>query len=103
MIIAVGQDERITLEQTMDFRAFKVTVPWLSRDAARLAWAFKGLGQPDGVEHVWIDEAALRALGPRDDQAWQNGLTAMIGYAEKHGWVEPGTGAVRAHVEWTAA
>ncbi|CAH1668629.1 MAG: hypothetical protein KF735_02620 [Chelatococcus sp.] len=103
MIIAVGHDDRITLEDAMNFRGFKVSVPWTARDTARLARAFTGIGQVDGADHVWIDQTALNALGPKDDPAWRDGVSGMIHFAEKHGWVEPGSGAVRAHIEWTAA
>jgi len=103
MIIAVGHDDRPELVAAMDFGTFKVSVPWVVRDAGRLARAFTGIGEVDGTEYVWIDKDALDALGPPNDPLWREGLSRMLHVAETHGWVEPASGAVRAHVEWTAA
>ena len=103
MIIAVGHDDRAALEDLMDFGTFKVSVPWVVRDAGRLARAFTGIGEVDGTDYVWIDQNALAALGPENDPLWREGLSRMLHVAEKHGWVDPASGAVRAHVEWTAA
>lgn len=47
-------------------------------------------------DHTWIQPDVLRP--PDADPALDDGLAAMIRYADQHGWVDE-SGRVRAHVE----
>ncbi|MBJ3775644.1 hypothetical protein [Acuticoccus mangrovi] len=94
-------DLRLTLEDPEDFRRFKVKVD-AAAEPETVAAALAPLAGLEDRDTAWVDEAALRRLGPEGD-AWQAGLSKMIAAAAPHGWVHPQTGAIRAHVEWTAA
>lgn len=49
-------------------------------------------------QHVWIDrEAVVELAGDVVDIAWLEQLDAMIGYAERKGWLDA-HGRIRAHV-----
>jgi len=49
-----------------------------------------------------LDRGALRfrAAGQVGDD-WDDRFEGMCRYAESKGWVDPGDGALQAHVEWT--
>lgn len=98
MIIRAGQGHPPTLDEPSDFTMFKLVVAdGLAGEALQLA-----LGSAGRVagEHVWVDRDWLRAAaGLAGDPAWEAGLAGMLRYAEKHGWIEAGTGAVRGHIE----
>jgi 3-hydroxy-9,10-secoandrosta-1,3,5(10)-triene-9,17-dione monooxygenase reductase component len=50
------------------------------------------------VAHVRLDWIA--AAGPSTDADWRQGLSRMVGYARRHGWVDERDGSVFAHVTW---
>jgi hypothetical protein len=53
-------------------------------------------------EHTFVDRETLLSLaGPSaQDASWQEGLGAMLGYAESKGWIRGSDGAIQAHLEW---
>jgi hypothetical protein len=55
---------------------------------------------PDS-EHVWVDVARLREEGIAqvDDPTYAERFEAMIGYAERKGWLDADGARVRAHIE----
>ncbi len=58
----------------------------------------------DEAGHVWIRMAALRRLaGAAADAEWEQGFTAMCGYAAGNGWVDPSGECLAAHVVWNPA
>jgi hypothetical protein len=97
MFIHVSKNYAVALEESADFKHFKLVID-VPRDDAKLAPALNGVATIDREGHAWVSEAWLRA---RDSAAiWQDGLTAMIAVAKKYGWVDDGKKAVRAHIEW---
>ncbi|MEX2199848.1 MAG: hypothetical protein WD711_00515 [Dongiaceae bacterium] len=101
MIVSLDTGRSARLDDADNFRAFKVTAP-KNMDRAALAAALGSVGRlhEDGSEHAWIDEAELRKLSGRaDDKAWNDQASAMIDYAKRSGWIDPATGAIRAHIE----
>ncbi len=86
--------DRPRLEDIDNFRALKVVV------AAGVQPALDTVGRVDG-DHVWLDRAWLEAHGRPADPDWAKGFAAMIGYAEKSGWVD-NAGAIRAHIDTPA-
>lgn len=97
MIVRVAPGQAVALDDPWDFRRFKLQVP-AGIDGAALAAALGDCGRAAGIDAVWMSVAALRALGP-DDEAWRRAFGEMIEKAAAHGWIDPGAGAVRAHVE----
>ena len=58
------------------------------------------LGYYEGDGSVWVQQAWLRdQAGRYTDAAWMAGFDAMVAYARGKGWVTPGNGAIRAHIE----
>jgi hypothetical protein len=107
MIISLGIGRGPRLDEPDNFRAFKVTAP-RGMDRASLTAALGvvgrlhegGGGGESESEHVWIDEAELRKLSGRaGDNSWNDQATVMIDYARRSGWIDPATGAIRAHIE----
>ncbi|MEX0808999.1 MAG: hypothetical protein WD044_09740 [Dongiaceae bacterium] len=99
MIISLDTGRGPRLDDPDNFRAFKVTAPsGMDRDA--LTAALTPVGRPGEGETTWIDETALRKLAGRgDDKEWNDQATGMIDYARRSGWIDPASGAIRAHIE----
>jgi hypothetical protein len=105
MIISLDIGRGPRLDDADNFRAFKVTAP-RGMDRAALTAALGTVGRlhegggGDGSEHAWIDEAELRKLsGQAGDKSWNDQAMVMIDYARRSGWIDPATGAIRAHIE----
>ncbi|HEU5150264.1 MAG TPA: hypothetical protein VFU19_07190 [Iamia sp.] len=97
---------RITSETTAVAEAADVgRLEVVADDGIDLATALRGLGRPDGTDHVWLDvvalEQAARAALPEgaDVEAWRAAYAAMITFADEHGWLDARRAHVRAHVE----
>ena len=105
MIVSLDFGRPPRLDEPDNFRAFKVTAP-RGMDRAALTAALGTVGRlhegggTGAGEHAWIDEAELRKLSGRaGDKAWNDQASAMIDYAKRSGWIDPATGAIRAHIE----
>jgi len=99
MFIRVTQDLKVALEDTHDFKRFKLVIDAPRENQSKLATALSGVATLSDDGHAWVSETWLRQ---RDAGApWQDGLTAMIGVAKKYGWVNEGEKTIRAHVEWS--
>jgi len=97
--LANGRTELIESE---NFRAFKVVVDGGIVDFGVAKQILAPIGELVDTSTAWIPERVLRdwpTLKNKSD--WQNGLTSMIEKARPCGWVNPDTGSIRAHVEWT--
>ncbi|MDB5829980.1 MAG: hypothetical protein JWQ73_4200 [Variovorax sp.] len=94
----------VTLQEPDDFKAFKVVVDGDESQFAQVSQDFARIATFDGPGTAWVAQAALRALGAQGrDPAWSTALDAMVEKARPHGWIDAGTGAIKAHVEWVAA
>jgi len=83
-----------------DFKKFKTVADVTSRVQLQAALGDAGEAESDDV--VWISADWLRKAsgGSADAGKWESGLSAMIAFAAKHGWVREGTPVlVRSHVE----
>ena len=98
MYIHVMRDFRVALEETEDFKRFKLVIDAPRADLARIGTALAGIATLNDDGHAWVNEEWLR----RSDSAasWQGGLTTMLAVAKKYGWVDEQAKTIRAHVEW---
>lgn len=101
MFVKLSADGRVSLEDSGNFRAFKLVIDGHSPDAARTALA--GTAEFADDTHAWIFETALRQRPEVvQDAVWQQSLGAMIEKAKPHGWIDEQKQAIKAHVEWLA-
>ncbi len=101
MLIVVAADLAIRLEEPADLKRFSVRVDADPDALVRVQQAASRIGRMPDAGTLWVDEAWLRQASPlAGDAAWLAGFEAMVGHARKHGWIEEGTGAIRAHVVW---
>lgn len=98
IIHVIATNRSVELEDAQNFRAFAIRIEGTLADAAELLKAFSE--SVDG-DHAWVSERALREWRGLADKAWwQEGLTKMIGAAQRFGWVDLGNKAIRAHIEY---
>jgi 3-hydroxy-9,10-secoandrosta-1,3,5(10)-triene-9,17-dione monooxygenase reductase component len=105
MIVEVdltGFSPPLRLGEPADFTRFHVRalVPGGAPDWDGLRAALGGFAEVRS-ETAFVAVDALRRLAGRraSDPEWQRELAAMLGYAERKGWIDA-EGAVSAHVEW---
>jgi flavin reductase len=93
---------RTDLVEQDNFRAFKVVVEGTVTDFGKARQSLAPVGNLTDTSTAWISQNALREWPDlKNDTDWQRGLSAMIEKARPHGWIDPATGAIKAHVEWT--
>jgi len=103
MIVRIDRSLHVRLESPEDFKRFNVQIDGLSQDLGRIQKAARAAGELVDTDTMWVSETWLRqAPDCADDPAWQDGITAMIDFARKRGWVRDGSGDIRAHVVWKA-
>ncbi len=100
MIISIDPAGAATLDDIDNFKAFKVAA---ACGANRLAEALTRLGRLDTNDHAWISRNWLLAQGRPGDDTWLAGFRAMEQYASAHGWVDPATDSLRAHIEYASS
>ena len=93
---------RARLEDHHNFREFKIVVDQEIEDWKMLRTALVGIARVDDGLPGWVLPSALRA-DPlvAGDGVWQSGFDAMIDKARPHGWVDPQSGEIRAHIVWS--
>lgn len=102
MLIVIALDLRIRLEEVSDFKRFSVRVDADPAALPQVQQAAAAAGRMPDAATLWVDVAWLRRASPlAEDATWQAGFAAMIDFARRHGWIEEGTGAIRAHVVWS--
>ena len=98
IIHVIAANHSVELEDARNFRAFAIRIDGTLIDAAELLKAFTATVDGD---HAWVSEQALREWrGLANEAWWQEGLTKMIGAAQRFGWVDPNNNAIRAHIEY---
>ncbi len=101
--VQLGEDaEGPELVESADFTRFHVAVRGRG-DAGTLDEALRAsdVGSVDGDGEAMVRVDAVRRLaGPAVDEAWEQGLAAMLDYARSKGWTSDDGTVVRAHVEW---
>ena len=102
MFVKLATDDRVTLEERDNFRAFKVVIEGGPRrlDDARRALA--ATAELIDQTEAWVFEDALRGrFEVAGDAIWQSSFSAMIEKARPHGWIDVQRKAIKAHIEWT--
>ncbi|MBN8749789.1 Uncharacterised protein [Xylophilus ampelinus] len=92
---------RVVLEDPDDFKSFKIVVSGKPPVSGILRTALADVGEFESDSVFWVSATALRRWSGRTDEpGWHTQLDAMIAKAASHGWIDPSTGAIRAHVEY---
>ena len=103
MYIHVTSKLDLSLVEPDNFRQFKVVVDADRKSIAEVRKAFSAAGEMADHETCWVSQGWLMAHSGRSAaKDWLSGFAAMLDYAQKKGWIEPGTANIRAHVEWSA-
>ena len=72
-----------------------------NRDLDPVRKAFGKLATFSDASTGWVSPIEVRAWpAVKDDSAWQQGFDEMIRKTAPYGWIDPLTGAIKAHVEW---
>jgi len=102
MFVKLAADGRITLEDSGNFRAFKLVVEGAPASLDKARQALAGAAELPDPDTAWIFESALRGRPEvAADQAWQQNLGTMIEKARPHGWIDDQRKAIKAHIEWS--
>ena len=100
--VDVGPERPVlTLEQPDDCTKFHLTVMG-GQDLARVFGALvnAAAGRLEG-DHAYVTIDALRRLAAgRVGADWDERFDAMLGYAQKMGWIDDTANTIRAHVEY---
>ncbi|MFO1108104.1 MAG: flavin reductase family protein [Bradyrhizobium sp.] len=103
-MLLVVADEAVELAESEDFRSFKIVVHGTTADLPHVRKCLAGIAELPDSATAWVSAEALRTWPTvKDLPAWQRDLTAMIEKARPHGWIDPQSGAIKAHVEWRQA
>ncbi|WP_424139160.1 hypothetical protein [Roseomonas chloroacetimidivorans] len=101
MIVRIDRFLKVGLEQPEEFKKFSVQVEGDQADLERIRPAVRTAGDLVDSAVMWVSEDWLRqAPGCAGDPGWQQGVSKMIEFARKHGWVREPSGEIRAHVVW---
>jgi len=101
MFLKVSAASTVTLEDALNFRAFKVMVARGDTELETVRSALANVATLPDRDTAWVSEQALRAWpGYADDAQWQNALSTMIEKARPHGWIDEASKSIKAHVEW---
>ncbi|MBP0625402.1 hypothetical protein [Cupriavidus consociatus] len=101
MLVHIDASLNVTLRFPEDLKRFSVEIEGSREDLPRIQAAANVAGDLVDADTMWVSQAWLRqAPACAGHQAWQDGLTGMIEFARKHGWIRNGSEDVRAHVVW---
>ena len=100
MQIVLGPDLQPTLQEEWEFRKFAVHLRGSAAAATQVPDALLAVGVAQGADALWVRPAWLRANSScAGNGEWQAGFDAMVEAARSHGWVDPVTGNIKAHIE----
>ena len=103
MFVHIDRSLNVSLESPDDLKRFSVEIDASRDDLDRIKDAARVAGELVDADTMWVSQAWLRGVSNHaDDPVWQDGLSAMIEFARKHGWVRDGSGDIRAHVVWAS-
>jgi hypothetical protein len=98
--VIVCVQDGVSLLDADDFRHFSVRL--VGSGAAELLQA-GGTGRLISDSEAFVSVAAVRELAGRDaDPSWQEGFSAMLRYAQGHGWLSDDGSEIKAHLESAA-
>jgi len=95
MFIAIDESGP-ALREPHDFKRLHIEANDMTPEA--VAAALASIATRDG-DNYWLDVAALKALGPAGDAAWERDFDAMIASVRKFGWLSPDGVRVRCHLK----
>src|SRR5688572_12277709 len=92
-------DGAVELVEPENFSSFKIVVQGTAADLPYARETLAGIAELPDSATAWVSADALRNWPTiKDIPGWQNGLAAMIEKARPHGWIDPQSGAIKAHV-----
>jgi hypothetical protein len=101
MFVHINRSLNVSLESPDDLKRFSVKVDASRDDLNCVQDAARVAGELVDADTMWVSQAWLRGVSNyADDAVWQDGVSAMIEFARKHGWVRDGSNDIRAHVVW---
>ncbi len=99
MIVAVGGDGSVTLQEADVLTRFHVaTPPGSATDEALKRTGAGYVDESHAEAHVSVDWLRERARELSFDTTWWSGFDAMVKYAESKGWLND-DGTLTAHIE----
>ena len=101
MIVKLTADRTVVLEDSGNFRAFKLVVDGRREDIDLVRGALGHMAELADADTAWVSQDALRLMAEvAADTAWQQSFAAMIEKARPHGWIDDTRKTIKAHVEW---
>jgi hypothetical protein len=99
MFISIGKKGELTLSDHSNFRAFKI-VDESGRDLAGLRAALGDIANIVDDKTAWVKRDAVPSLlGEALTPEWLKAYSSMLEKAAPYGWIDPESGAVKAHIE----
>ena len=87
----------VVLLEADDFHRFSVR---LVGDGAAEALRASGTGRLISTSEAFVSVDAVRKLAGREtDESWDEGFSAMLRYAQSHGWLSSDGSEIKAHLE----
>lgn len=97
MILEYKPDAAPQLLEADDFKAFKLV---LNGYPAGQSPAIEGVRYIED-QHAFVARQQVLQAAASQDPAWHAAFAAMVEKAAKYGWVEPGTQAIKVHIQWS--
>ncbi|MEU6798641.1 hypothetical protein ABZ907_43680 [Nonomuraea wenchangensis] len=100
MYLSIGPDQVVSVHEADDFTRLHLELHEIGPDAAGQALQAAGLGRLHGLDHAYLDLAALRGLASASatTPGWAAGWDAMVEYARRKEWLSADGHAVRVHL-----
>ncbi len=103
MILRIAADLALTLEQSSDFKRFKIEVNRREADLVEVANRNQDVLRFQDEKTAWVNATAFSAFGGlSDDPEWRESFSAMLDHCKKMGWLSDDGREFRSHVEWAS-
>lgn len=101
MIIVLDKAGKAQLEDSGNFKNFKILAPAGQADAGNVAILLGPLGSPDdNGTHIWVSiPVFLERFGSDRAKEWHESFHQMIDSVAKYGLLNADRSAVRSHIE----
>jgi 2-(1,2-epoxy-1,2-dihydrophenyl)acetyl-CoA isomerase len=98
MILEYKPDSASQLLEADDFKAFKLVLNGYPQGHTP---ALQGVRYIEEQHAFVAQQQVIQAAGSHASAAWREAFAAMVEKAAKYGWVEPGTQAIKVHIQWS--